>query len=85
MTFAEILPALLDGKPARCARKEPEAPLFADREYYRLPPERRDTLELVIEYDARDGRPALRERCQVTLRRALLARDDWEVAEEEPK
>lgn len=81
MNFAEILPALLAGKSARCARKEPEDPLFADREYYRLPPERRDTLELALEYDARDGRTALRECRQVSLCRALLARDDCEIVE----
>lgn len=83
MTFAEILPALLAGKRVYLRGRvgNPLGPIGSDREYFRLPPEPCDTLELVIEIDARNGAPGLRECRQITLSRALLKRDDWEIVE----
>lgn len=81
MKFAEVLPGLLAGRRARL-RNRPLDDGGADREYLRLGAYQLDELEIVSEYDNRDGRPHLYIR-PFPLRRSEFRRDDWEFVDDE--
>ena len=85
MTFAEILPALLAGKRVYLRGRvgNPLGPIGSDREYFRLPPEPRDTLELVAERKKTTG-DFTRYIRRFPLTRFELERDDWEFVDDAP-